>query len=172
MKLNIGCSEATGIYKRGGWINLDLIRHDRMNLIGSGLALPFRDNCIDEIHCIHVLEHVTRDKSTPMLKEMYRVLKPGCSAFVEVPDFEETVRCLEIAFRSQDRTAIHQWTTSIYGKNERPGMAHFAGFSSDLLEKKMRLAGFEQSRRFWEDSEMISSHYKQEPVILMKATKS
>ena len=101
MKLNIGASNPTGKYKHG-WINLDLVRHDNITVMGSGLALPFKDNSISLIHCIHVLEHVTRDKNEPMLKEMHRVLKADAEAYIEVPDFKMTILQLAEAFRKSD----------------------------------------------------------------------
>ena len=168
MKLQIGSSEVRGIYKGADWINLDIVRQDGVNVIGSGVCLPFADSSIDEIHCIHVLEHVTRDKYPIMLKEMYRVLKPGASCFVETPDFKCTIDNLQGAFKRNDRHAIHVWTTSIYGKNERAGMAHHWGFFEGLLHLAMIDAGFLRPER---SRDYISSHYKQEPILLMKATK-
>lgn len=167
LELNIGASNVTGKYRKG-WINLDLKKHNRIQVIGDALNMPFRDNSVDLIHCVHVLEHVTRDKYQVMLDEMYRVLKPGAEAFVEVPDFERIVELLMWALDHKNKRDIHIWTTSIYGKNERPGMAHHWGFTEDLLLEAMSKAGFEVNREW---AGMISSHYKQEPVILVRGTK-
>jgi SAM-dependent methyltransferase len=41
------------------------------------------DNCFDLIICNHVLEHIPDDKTA--LKELYRVLKPGGKAILQVP---------------------------------------------------------------------------------------
>lgn len=167
LKLNIGASNVTGKYKHG-WINLDLKKHDRIQVIGDALNMPFRDNSVDLIHCVHVLEHVTRDKYQVMLNEMHRVLKPGAEAFVEVPDFERVVEKLMQALDNKDKRKIHIWTTSIYGKNERPGMAHYWGFTPKLLKDAMCKAGFNTARE-WDV--MISDHYRQEPVLLMRGMK-
>ena len=132
----------------------------------------FENNVFDEIHCVHALEHVTRDKHIPMLSEMYRVLKPGGKgAFIEVPDFIKIINNLSNAARINDVYKVHVWTTSVYGKNERPGMAHHWGFTHDLLLKKMRESGFNWNTILYNREDMISSHYKQEPVLLMKGTK-
>lgn len=167
MKLNIGASVPSNMYKRG-WINLDLVRHDRINILGSGLALPFKDNSIDLIHCVHVLEHVTRDKNLLMLKEMQRVLRPGGEAWIEVPDFARIIDKLKTALDNHSKEHIHIWTTSIYGKNERPGMAHYHGFTEELLSDKILDAGFLTVQRKFD---MISEHYRLEPVMLMKGIK-
>ncbi len=45
--------------------------------------LPFNDNLFDVILCNHVLEHITDD--TKAMEELYRVLKPGGFAILQVP---------------------------------------------------------------------------------------
>lgn len=165
-RLNIGASIPRGMY-RNGWINLDCSRFKHISVVGSALQLPFKDNSINLIHCVHVLEHVTRDKNILMLDEMARVLKPGGEAWVEVPDFTRTIEKLHTAMQNNNLHYIHIWTTSIYGKNERPGMAHYWGFTEQLLTQKMEEVGFSVDRRY----DMISEHYKQEPVLLMRGVK-
>ncbi len=173
MKLQVGSSEAKGIYKRAEWINLDLqdVSNDGVNVIGSGLELPFADDSFDEVHCVHVLEHLTRDKPPVMMDEMYRVLMPGGCIFVETPDFKQTVAKLTEAFMEDDNTKIHIWTTSIYGKSERYGMAHHCGFYGRTMVILFRNAGFQNVVRVQGDGNMISPHYRQEPVLLMTGTK-
>ena len=46
-------------------------------------ALPFEDNCYDMIICNHVLEHIPDDLKA--MSELYRVLKPGGLAILQVP---------------------------------------------------------------------------------------
>lgn len=166
-KLNIGSSIPKGIY-REGWINLDPYKFKHVNVLGSALQLPFKENSIDLIHCVHVLEHVTRDKNIIMLSEMARVLTPGGEAYVEVPDFENIIHNLSLAFEYEKTDMIHKWTTSIYGKNERSGMAHYWGFTFYLLKNKMIEAGFSHVSRH---HDMISEHYRQEPVLLVRGVK-
>ena len=45
--------------------------------------LPFEDNAYDFILCNHVLEHIPDD--TKAMKELYRVLKPGGTAILQIP---------------------------------------------------------------------------------------
>ncbi len=173
MKLQVGSSEVRGIYKRAEWINLDLqdVSDDGVNVIGSGLDMPFKDNSFEEIHCIHVLEHLTRDKPPVMLAAMHRVLRPGGLLYVEVPDFQGTVANLTAAFESGNADAIHIWTTSLYGKSERYGMSHHWGFYEGLLRREFRYQGFTDVDRLVEKEDMISTHYNQEPILLVRGTK-
>ena len=172
MKLQVGCSEVRGKYKQDEWVNLDIKDHDGVAVIADASeCIPFEANTFDEIHCIHVLEHVTRDKYHSMLREMHRVLKPGGHLYVETPDFRGTIARLQDAFEQSDADAIHVWTTSVYGKNERPGMAHYMGFYEGLLRREFRHQGFDKVERLTETKDMISTHYKQEPVLLVRGTK-
>ena len=171
MKLQIGSGRVRGKYRHRPWINLDIGKFDDFNVLGSGLALPFATESIDEIHCVHVLEHVIRDKSPMMLAEMHRVLKPGGACYVEVPDFRATIQWLEASFRDGDVALIHNWITSIYGKNEIPGMAHHWGFYEGSLRRAFRLQGFNDVKRLSTKEEMISTHYQQEPILLVRGVK-
>ena len=143
----------------------------RINVQGDALQLPFKTNSIDEIHCVHLLEHLTRDKYPLILREMHRVLKEGAFCYVETPDFRGTVERLHQAFKNQDTEAIHIWTTSAYGRNEIDGMAHYWGFYEGLMRRSFRQQGFKDVVRLTEKEDMISSHYQQEPVLLVRGTK-
>lgn len=50
--------------------------------------LPFPDNYADYIYSSHFIEHVKRYEAIDLLKECYRVLKPGGTIRVVVPDLE------------------------------------------------------------------------------------
>lgn len=45
--------------------------------------LPFEDNSYDFILCNHVLEHIPDDETA--MREIYRVLKPGAMAILQIP---------------------------------------------------------------------------------------
>ena len=50
-------------------------------------SMPFESKSFDAVICIHVLEHVERDKQA--ITELYRVLRPGGWALISVPiDFD------------------------------------------------------------------------------------
>jgi predicted SAM-dependent methyltransferase len=172
MKLQVGSSNVKGEYKDEEWVNLDIKPFRGVDIVADASErIPLDTNSVDEIRCIHVLEHVTRDKHEPMLREMYRVLKPGGTLYVETPDFFGTIQNLFDAFRNGDTEAVHIWTTSVYGKSEREGMSHHWGFYEGLLRRKARACGFKDVQRLTEKEDMISGHYRQEPVLLVRGTK-
>jgi ubiquinone/menaquinone biosynthesis C-methylase UbiE len=53
------------------------------DIVGDIHAMPFKDNSVDAIICITVLEHV--EDPIKAFKELYRVLKPGGQCFIYVP---------------------------------------------------------------------------------------
>lgn len=72
------------------YVSSDLDRHSA-DIEADITDLPFRDESFDLIICLHVLEHVPDDRQG--IHEMYRVLRPGGKAVVQVPPspFEETL---------------------------------------------------------------------------------
>ncbi|MBI5449494.1 class I SAM-dependent methyltransferase [Candidatus Gottesmanbacteria bacterium] len=100
--LDIGCGR--GFYERaiacvypsaqvtGIDTNVKYLRVARSGMYGkskisflraSGLQLPFANSLFDRIICSEVLEHVVDDDK--LVKEMFRVLKPGGLVLISVP---------------------------------------------------------------------------------------
>lgn len=67
--------------------NLDYTTTDLLSPLADVKAdicnLPFQDNEYDIILCNHVLEHIPDD--TKAMQELYRVLKPGGMAILQIP---------------------------------------------------------------------------------------
>ena len=67
--------------------NLDYTTTDLFSPLADVKAdicnLPFQDNQYDVILCNHVLEHIPDD--TKAIQELYRVLKPGGMAILQIP---------------------------------------------------------------------------------------
>lgn len=63
------------------YVSADLARRSTLKL--DLTALPVLDASIDFIFISHVLEHIEDDRRA--IQEMYRILRPGGAAFIEVP---------------------------------------------------------------------------------------
>jgi predicted SAM-dependent methyltransferase len=82
IKLHLGC----GPVIKDGFINYDLnpgnggVRHDLTT------PLPHENNTVDFIFSEHFIEHITREQGLKLLKECFRVLKPGCTLRIATPN--------------------------------------------------------------------------------------
>lgn len=83
MKLNLGC----GNNKLIGFINVDKYGSPDIKVDLEKFPWIWKTNSIEEIHIIHVLEHL--GKSTKQFKniiqELYRISKPNCIIKIIVP---------------------------------------------------------------------------------------
>ena len=179
MKLNVGSGDPKGQYRTEEWVNIDLAANEVINpkrnvLAVSVLDMPVDwDGKFDEVHCIHVLEHIDRNLRLQVFEAIYRVLTEDGRLFLEVPDFEGTIYRLYAAYEAQDLKEIHKWKTSIYGKQRYVGDSHRWGYDEVHLKELATQAKF-RACRFSTGAmpeRMISTHYKQEPVILLEAIK-
>ena len=166
--LQIGSGRPEGMYRHAPWVNVDVYRpKPRGKFVqASGTALPFADGAFTRIHAIHVLEHLPRDLHLPMLREIARVLAGNGAgyAFIEVPDFLSVVRLLVAAADRGEHEECRIRTVGVYGKGRHFGDFHHWGFAPWYLENLLGQAGLRCRR----DHEMVSAHWKQEPVLLYR----
>lgn len=85
-------------------------------------TIPFEDNRFDVIMCNHVLEHIPDDKKA--ISELFRVLKPGGTAYICVP----MKRGLETTYEdpSHDTPELREL---YYGQDD-----HLRWYGSDFAE--------------------------------------
>jgi len=117
--LNLGCGANRPPWD--AWINLDSVRSvlapgtkERVNLdqeknyIDHDLLnpLPFEANTIDAILCSHVLEHFTVIESLKVLRDCYRVLRPGGLIRVSVPCPE---RFITLTLAGEEGWGVTDW---------------------------------------------------------------
>ena len=88
IKLHLGCGKRDfGI----GWFHVDGAHFphiDAHNIKEFG----FSDNKVDLIYASHVIEYFDREEVIPVLREWYRVLKPGGILRLAVPSWEAMVK--------------------------------------------------------------------------------
>jgi predicted SAM-dependent methyltransferase len=113
--------------------NLDYTTTDLLSPLADVKAdicnLPFEDNIYDVILCNHVLEHIPDD--TKAMQELYRVLKPGGMAILQIP--QDLKR--DITFT--DNTIVDQKERAkIFGQYD-----HVRVYGRDYFDK-LRSIGF------------------------------
>lgn len=81
--------------------------------------IKLADNSVDVVICVHVLEHVQDDRKA--ISEIYRVLKPGGAAILQVPfepDRPTTYEDVTITSRDERRKHFGQFDhVRIYGRD-------------------------------------------------------
>ncbi len=85
MKLNLGC----GFRKLDGYVNVDVSPACSPDQVVDleMLPWPWEDGSVTEVVMIHVLEHLgaTPDLFMGIVKELYRVCRPGAQVTIVVP---------------------------------------------------------------------------------------
>ncbi len=82
--LNLGC----GSIFSSEWNNLDLYHSKDVVYHDLNRGIPYADNTFDAVYSSHVLEHFSREKGGFLIKEIFRVLKPGGLVRLVLPDLE------------------------------------------------------------------------------------
>ena len=94
------------------WINIDSQEKWKPDICYdiSDLSRVYEDNTVDYVVLHHVLEHFGCGEGLPVLCEAFRVLKPGGSLIVSVPDME---KLMSLWMKGQMTTQLLM--TNIYG---------------------------------------------------------
>lgn len=93
-------------------------------------ALPFEDHSFDFILCNHVLEHIPDD--TTALQELYRILEPGGTAILQIPQDLNREKTFE-----DDTITDPKERAKIFGQYD-----HVRVYGRDFFQK-LRTIGFE-----------------------------
>jgi SAM-dependent methyltransferase len=82
MKLDLGA----GKNKKEGFIGVDSRAFDGVDVVADlSQPWPWADGVVDEVHCSHMVEHLTAPQRIHFVNELYRVLKVGGKAAIITP---------------------------------------------------------------------------------------
>ena len=126
---------------------VDVVENPRANVRASMECLPFEAGAVEHLQARHVLEHQSYLYILPTLLEWYRVLKPGGTLFVAVPNAPSY-------FGEQDMQALNHYTMGSlqpigYDEYDKPAwwwQAHHTLFDWPMLRALLELAGFHVQR--------------------------
>jgi predicted SAM-dependent methyltransferase len=115
------------------WTNIDYVSAD----LDSPLAMikmditkiPYKDNSFNVVICNHVLEHIPNDRQA--MSDLYRVLKPGGWAILQVP-----------ISLSLDRTYEDPTTTAPDEREERFGQSDHVRIYAKDYKDRLENVGF------------------------------
>lgn len=125
LKLDIG----GGDHPLDGFVNID-------RKVGKeAFPLEYADGSVDEIHASHVLEHFSYADAKEALKEWNRVLKPGGTLRVAVPDLNKVTKDTSIGDNAT-------WRFHLMGGQTDPNDFHRSCWTTELLDAHLHEAGF------------------------------
>lgn len=137
MKLNIGSGQRPFGTPDHPWINIDVNPAWNPDVVASGDSLPYPDETVDMIVLHHVLEHFGCGEGDSMLRECFRVLKPGGSLLVFVPDMYELVTGW-----INGRIDTQIFLTNVYGAYmNHEADRHRWGFTGRTLDRTLKQTG-------------------------------
>lgn len=115
--------------------------------VGNVDKVPYPDNYFDKARAADVLEHFSYRDTVRVLKEWYRILKPGGVIYIQCPDAKLlATRWLAGEFSDMDAS---YWicgghNDGVFAKNDETWRynAHYTLLSPQSLEKYIKEAGF------------------------------
>lgn len=140
------------------WTTLDIIAGPHVDIVHDLriIPYPFEDNSIDIIFMSHVLEHIPWTMTDKVLLEFYRILKPGGSIEIWVPDLKKLVAgyidSTEMYkdgwFKFNEEQNQTKWFNGrlfTYGPGEEN--FHRAAFDYEYLTYCLKKAGFSSTEK-------------------------
>lgn len=147
MKLHLGC----GPRYIPGFVHVDAQAAPHVGIVGPVERLPMDDNSASLIYASHVLEHFGRYAYKAVLKEWFRVLKPGGVLRIAVPDF---AACAAIYYEKGLADGLSGLVGLIIGGQRNEHDFHKMIFDEDFLRHELFDTGFREVRRWdWRTTE-------------------
>jgi len=141
MKLHLCCG------KRNfgtDWVHIDKAQFPYV-VHNDVMYLPYPDNAVDLIYCSHGLQYFDREEVVNVLREWYRVLKPGGILRLAVPDFRAIVRLY-----GDYNNNLEMFLGLLYGKMQMNDQViyHKTVYDSKSLNELLLSIGFKSTRKW------------------------
>lgn len=147
INLHLGC----GKRYIPGFIHIDLDDFPHIDYRHEISNLPmFKNKSVDLIYCCGTLEYFDRKEVKNVLKEWYRVLKPGGILRLAVPDFEAIVKVYQ-KYKDLDHRGI---LGPLYGriairtKRGEKLIYHKTVYDFNSLKNILKTAGFKKILKY------------------------
>lgn len=139
LQVNLGSGDAP----LPGFLNVDALSSaPGVDLVADvSKPLPLEDGSVDLLYASHLLEHFPHAQTVDLLRNWRRLLRPGGSLMVAVPDLEVIARML-IERPGWFTPPNAPWVGAIYGGQKDEFDFHRAGFTAPWLAYLLTQAGF------------------------------
>jgi len=140
------------------WVNVDFYRLPRIKFwkkykerskidleLDLRFPLPWGDNVADGVYSGHTLEHLSMREAKSLLKEIYRILKPGCWIRINVPDLEKYIDFYTGKSTNQEFMQFDSGCSAIHFLTQEWG--HRSCWDSEFLFQFLLNAGFNNIRK-------------------------
>jgi predicted SAM-dependent methyltransferase len=145
MKLHLGCG------KRfiPGFVHIDAVAFKHVDYVMPIDELKnIQTNSCDLIYACHVVEHFQRNQIELVLKEWHRVLKPGATIRISVPDFRALS---EIYLETENIDLV---LGPICGRQDHQFNIHYNCFDFSSMKRLLTVCGFISIHLYdWRDTE-------------------
>jgi len=108
------------------------------------ISLPFKDNYADYIESLEALEHLPFRDVEKAVAEMCRVLKPGGTLVMMLPDLDDMCRTWleKVAGQTFNHNVFFNLVQQFYGNQLHDGEYHTAAFNKTYITGLLRACGF------------------------------
>lgn len=139
MKLHLGC----GKRYIPGYVHIDAIDYPHIDHVSSIDNLSFiQTSTVEVIYTCHVLEHFKRREIPRVLEEWHRVLMPGGTLRISVPDFDALTR---VYSATGDLGLV---IGPLFGRQDYLYNIHYNVFDERSLRDALLTTGFTSVQRY------------------------
>ena len=136
-----------------GWINADFFigfrlklwkRYNKRAVPDVELDLRYSLNCadsiVDGVYCGHTLEHLNPKHAHKLIKEIFRILKPGSWLRINVPDLEKFVGFYMNSIQGNEFKQFRNGCEAIFSLTQDYG--HLSVWDYEALSTLLITCGF------------------------------
>lgn len=149
-----------------GWLNSDFFaKPPQYVFLDATRPFPLPDATFTRIFSEHLIEHISLNAGVQMLRECYRILKPGGRIRLETPDLEKISALYATKDEPGSRSYI-RWHTSDYApagfaptvcfaiNNASRNWGHQFMYDEEMLRAVLEKVGFVHTVRYpWSQTE-------------------
>lgn len=140
LRLNIGCGKRS----IDGYKGVDAVKRPAADIVAPAHSIPVGSGTVDSIIAIHLWEHFYRWECDKVIAEWKRLLVPGGTLILELPNLRKCCENLLIGRADAGKTPDQLSYWGLYGdpRDKDPYMTHRWGWTPETLTEFLTVHGF------------------------------